>query len=177
MEPVKFSSSESEKPPHTPFYPRSSNVLEPQRTFSSCFSHRGPSLHPFGSSYSCWSGTFSPSGILSTTTTFTPSRWRPSPGPASPPQASAHPRAPPARWPPHQMASVSSSTEDTLKWCVRVSALSAYMWNSGCSCCFWTQRVKKDVDKGSIHSDMFLLRREGKEGQGGSNASWGMLGC
>lgn len=33
------------------------------------------------------------------------------------------------------------------------------------------------MDKGSIHSDMFLLRREGKEGQGGSNASWETLGC
>uniref|UniRef100_H3CAX0 Kelch domain containing 4 n=1 Tax=Tetraodon nigroviridis TaxID=99883 RepID=H3CAX0_TETNG len=26
-------------------------------------------------------------------------------------------------------------------------------------------RVKKDVEKGTIHSDMFLLKREGKEGQ------------
>lgn len=28
------------------------------------------------------------------------------------------------------------------------------------------QRVKKDVEKGTIHSDMFLLKREGKDGQG-----------
>lgn len=28
------------------------------------------------------------------------------------------------------------------------------------------QRAKKDVDKGIIHSDMFLLRKEGKEEQG-----------
>ncbi|KAK1887768.1 Kelch domain containing protein 4 [Dissostichus eleginoides] len=27
-------------------------------------------------------------------------------------------------------------------------------------------RVKKDVEKGTIHSDMFLLKREGKDGQG-----------
>ncbi len=31
---------------------------------------------------------------------------------------------------------------------------------------FLFQRAKKDVDKGTIHSDMFLLRREGKEEQG-----------
>ncbi len=31
---------------------------------------------------------------------------------------------------------------------------------------FLFQRAKKDVDKGTIHSDMFLLRREGKEDQG-----------
>lgn len=28
------------------------------------------------------------------------------------------------------------------------------------------QRAKKDVDKGTIHSDMFLLKREDKEEQG-----------
>lgn len=28
------------------------------------------------------------------------------------------------------------------------------------------QRVKKDVEKGTIHSDMLLLKREGKESQG-----------
>lgn len=28
------------------------------------------------------------------------------------------------------------------------------------------QRAKKDVDKGIIHSDMFLLKKEGKEEQG-----------
>uniref|UniRef100_A0A7N8X074 Kelch domain containing 4 n=1 Tax=Mastacembelus armatus TaxID=205130 RepID=A0A7N8X074_9TELE len=34
-------------------------------------------------------------------------------------------------------------------------------------------RVKKDVEKGSIHSDMFLLKREGKEGQ--EKWSWSRL--
>ncbi|KAK2841873.1 hypothetical protein Q5P01_012073 [Channa striata] len=34
-------------------------------------------------------------------------------------------------------------------------------------------RVKKDVDKGTIHSDMYLLKREGKEGQ--EKWSWSRL--
>ncbi|PWA33033.1 hypothetical protein CCH79_00013048 [Gambusia affinis] len=34
-------------------------------------------------------------------------------------------------------------------------------------------RVKKDVEKGSIHSDMFLLKRDGKEGQ--EKWSWSRL--
>ncbi|XP_028264092.1 kelch domain-containing protein 4 isoform X2 [Parambassis ranga] len=34
-------------------------------------------------------------------------------------------------------------------------------------------RVKKDVEKGTIHSDMFLLKREGKEGQ--EKWSWSRL--
>lgn len=32
--------------------------------------------------------------------------------------------------------------------------------------CVFIQRVKKDVEKGTIHADMFLLKREGKDGQG-----------
>lgn len=35
--------------------------------------------------------------------------------------------------------------------------------------CLCLKRVKKDVEKGTIHSDMFLLKREGKEGQGTKN--------
>lgn len=31
---------------------------------------------------------------------------------------------------------------------------------------FSHQRAKKDVDKGTIHSDMFLMKKEGKEEQG-----------
>lgn len=35
-----------------------------------------------------------------------------------------------------------------------------------CVVCLFIKRVKKDVEKGTIHSDMFLLKRDGKDGQG-----------
>lgn len=60
--------------------------------------------------------------------------------------------------------------------CVRMCAsltliVCYFLWSKSAniyfSCvCFFVQRVKKDVDKGTIHSDMFLLKREGKDGQG-----------
>lgn len=59
--------------------------------------------------------------------------------------------------------------------CVRLSHIDNVLLFCDMVCliivCVFIQRVKKDVEKGTIHSDMFLLKREGKDGQGTKNVN------
>ncbi|MGH0139607.1 UNVERIFIED_CONTAM: hypothetical protein FKN15_016973 [Acipenser sinensis] len=111
--------------------------------------------------------------------TFTWARISPPPEPL-PPLALA------VRCPPHQKGA-SSSTGDTLKWRFQFSQGHQYYQGPDASAdsrvvfgtllvpsgrgtlsgelCKDPAKVKKDVDKGSHHTDMFLLKNEGKEGQ------------